>query len=635
MRTNHWVPVALLACILAAAAQFLFTASVGDSAVMDEQAHIPAGYAYVRYLDYRLNPEHPPLLKGLAAVPLLFLNLNFPTNIPSWTTDVNGQWATGFAFLYNSGNDADQMLFYARLVPIFLTLLTILFIYIWGTELVGRWWALLPATLFGLSPTVLAHGHYVTTDVAATFGFLIATYFFLKWILHPSRAHLLWAGLAVGIAELLKFSLVLLGPDFLILTLIFVWAERRRQKSAPSTEGVSHSRNRTWYYLKGFVLVFVIGYLVVYGVYALVTLHYPQARQLSDATNILLTFNPRFLADGVLALIRIPFLRPIGQYCLGVLMTLQRSAGGNTGYLMGEVTNLGWWYYFPVVFLLKETIPALLLLLGGSLIGLKAFFKNLFGNGRTKLQKVTDYLGTRFPEFAFLFFIVFYWAYSIRSPLNIGFRHILPTIPFMYLLAAGALKAWAERTPAPPSDGTLSKSGRIFKTLRSPTAKIGLIVLVLFFAGRETVAASPYFLSYFNQLAGGTANGYRYVVDSNYDWGQDLLRLRDFVAEHNIQTIAVDYFGGGDPEYYLGKGTEVNWWSARGNPKDQNIEWFAVSVGTLENAMGRFLPNPTLTPRKPEDEYGWLKELRPPPPGMGQVPTPDFRVGTSIFVYHL
>jgi hypothetical protein len=77
----------------------MFFSSWNDATTFDEVAHIPAGYSYLTQGDYRLNPEHPPLIKDLAAIPLLFLKLNFPTNIKAWTEDVNGQWDIGRIFL--------------------------------------------------------------------------------------------------------------------------------------------------------------------------------------------------------------------------------------------------------------------------------------------------------------------------------------------------------------------------------------------------------------------------------------------------------------------------------------------------------------------------------------------------------
>ena len=81
----------------------------------------------------------------------------------------------GYQFLYNAGNDANAIIQTARIMPMLLTILTLILVYFLAKRLMGSWWALFPAFLFGLSPTILAHGHYVTTDVGAAFGILLAT----------------------------------------------------------------------------------------------------------------------------------------------------------------------------------------------------------------------------------------------------------------------------------------------------------------------------------------------------------------------------------------------------------------------------------------------------------------------------
>jgi hypothetical protein len=110
-----------------------------------------------------------------------------------------------------------------------------------------------------------------------------------------------------------------------------------------------------------------------------------------------------------------------------------------------------------------------------------------------------------------------------------------------------------------------------------------------------------------------------------------MLRLREFADAHpEIDKIAVDYFGtSGSPVYYLGD-REVDWWSAKGNPADQGIHWLAISTYTLQNVLQ---PTADGFYRKPEDGYPWLTALRPTPPGMGYVPEPDYRIGTTIFIY--
>ena len=105
----------LALAILAVMAGLMYFSALNDSAIMDELAHIPAGYSYLTQKDYRLNPEHPPLIKDLAALPLLFQKINFPTDTKAWQEDINGQWTQGAVFLYETGNDADKILFWMRL----------------------------------------------------------------------------------------------------------------------------------------------------------------------------------------------------------------------------------------------------------------------------------------------------------------------------------------------------------------------------------------------------------------------------------------------------------------------------------------------------------------------------------------
>jgi len=599
-------PYFFLILIIAVSLSLMLLVSSQESATMDELAHIPSGYSYLRHLDYRLNPEHPPLVKALSAIPLMFMGLNFPVDHSSWNNDVNGQWAAGNQFIYWSGNNADWLVFWARLGPIILTLLLVLLIYVWARELLGDWWGLLPAYLFAFSPTVLAHGHYVTTDIGAAFGIVLGTYFFIKYLLKPAGKHLIFAGLAFGAAQLMKFSVALLIPYFIVLTLAWVI------RNLPDRQ----TSQKFWKKFLALAAIFSIGYFLVYLVYFIFTVNYPVSKQVSDTEFILTSFKQRLIADTDIQVAGNKFFRPLAHYFLGILMAGQRSANGNTAYFLGQISAAGWWYYFPVVFLLKEPISSLVLILAVFLFGfwgiIKKFkikvskFKFQDSGFKTQVLRFKNYLGTHFPEFSMLFFVAFYWLYSMQSQLNIGVRHILPTMPFIYILTTAGLKNWA--------------NSRFWKH----SLKIGLIFVFLFWYFLEMVWAFPFYLSYFNQLGGGVSQGYRNVTDSNYDWGQDLKRLAAFVKEKNIEKIAVEYFGGGDVKYYLSDKAET-WQSSRGNPKDIGIKWLAVSVNNLEGALAKTAAG---FARNPEDEYPWLREIKNPF-------QPDFKAGTSIFIYKL
>lgn len=638
-----WIIVGLM---LLLSLTLMLHSSLKESAIMDELAHIPAGYGYVKYFDFRLNPEHPPLVKAIAAIPLLFYDLKFPTDKSSWTNDINGQWSAGAQFLYEKGNDADKIINAARIGPILLTLLLAILIYIWASELLGKWWALFPTFLFSFSPNVLAHGHYVTTDIGAAFGIFLASYYFIKHLLKPSKKHLVYAGLAFGIAQLMKFSAVLLIPFFIFLIIIFyLWKTASDWHETAPLAKIKRFLIRALRYLKFLILIFFIGYLLVYVVYFAFTINYPIEKQKNDTEFILTSFangpdsswstckpnsgvelsrRIRCLANINIWMSENKILRPLGEYMFGVLMVMQRSSGGNTGYFLGEVSASGWWYYFPVIFALKEPLPSLILIALAIIIVFLNFSRNIKNKSvgwLLKLKTYTDYLGTNFSEFAMFSFVAFYWIYSIKSPLNIGVRHIMPTLPFIYILTTGIIKQWVNGLALIGGTDFINKLMNFTKSFIKFSLKFALIGILIIWYLAETLISTPYYLSYFNQIGEGTLNGYKYVTDSNYDWGQDLKRLSEFVLKHNINKIAIDYFGGGSPTYYMGNKAQ-SWSSSRGNPKDSSIEWMAISINNLQGALGKLQPGQQ---RNPEDEYRWLNNPY----------EPYARAGTSIFIYKL
>jgi hypothetical protein len=657
-KLTSWGAITALVLICITSFGLMLYASHTDSAIDDELAHIPAGYGYVSQLSYNLNPEHPPLIKALAMLPvMLFVQPTFPTNIPAWTTEVNGEWDMGTAFLYHSGNNANEIIQVGRVMPILITILTIILVYFLARRFVGKLWALLPTFLFALDPTVLGQGHYVTTDLGAAFGVVLALFFFLKYIDDPSTKNLWYAGLAFGVAQLTKFSTPLLVPLFIFLFIVLWLRDLIMQWSTTDAS----RRAKTFFaklcrYAWKCILIFAIGYaIIVYPIYFLFTSGYPIQKQISDTTTTLASFatgptpagqicaGMRCLADADIWMSKHYVTRPVAEYALGVLMALQRVDGGNTIYFLGAVRGDGGWIYFPMLFLLKEPVPTLIIVFLALALAawwtIKKTLKRKSTGGPTIGRRMLDYLTNHFGEFSLASFIVLYWGYSMHSPLNIGIRHILPTIPLIFILAAAVWKKWITTLnfSAMTFSGSFTALARSFAT---SVIKYIFLILLLAWLLLETLFAAPYFLSYFNEFGGGVMGGYHFVTDSNYDWGQDLLRLQSWVnANPQVGTIAVDYFGGGDPEYYLGA-KAVPWSSSMGNPAAQGIHWIAVSVNTLEIATQPLAPGSI---RNASDTYSWLTALRPPSEAtgtwlggdMGNVPAPDARAGTSIFIYHL
>lgn len=596
--------------------------SMRDSLIMDELAHIPAGYGYLKYQDFRLNPEHPPLTKVLSAIPLVFMDLKFPTESKAWKTDVNGQWDAGREFIFGSGNDADTIIFWARIGAILLTLILTLIIYYISKKLTGPILAFLPTTLFAFSPAVLAHGHYVTTDIAAAFGILISLYSYANFLKNPTTKNGVFATICFGLAQLSKFSAILLIPFYLIIAVVWGIYKASQVKVAP----IGGSKLGTFFKMPIVELarLAVIGIaatiLIIYPVYFVFTRNYPIERQAQETEYLMTSFAEgptkpgkicipmRCIAEATIWMSGKEITRPFAEFMLGVLMVTQRSVGGNTSYFLGEVSNLGSRTYFPVVFGLKETPMSLLLLLTATIFSAYKIFTAPKTN-KNILARILHWSENNIQKLIFLLFIVFYMGMSIKSPLNIGYRHLMPILPLIYILIATAF---------------------VYK--KDVWWGHFAIIFIVFAGAIQAFAASPYYLSYFNFIGGGTQNGYRYVTDSNYDWGQDMYELKSFVEGNpQIDKIAIDFFGGSDVSYYL-KDKAVSWWSAKGNPLNENIRWFAVSVNNLQ---GQIQPKIQWLTRYERDEYHWLTDAREREPGLGGLPKPDYRVGTTILIYKL
>ncbi|OGZ57564.1 MAG: hypothetical protein A3G60_01030 [Candidatus Ryanbacteria bacterium RIFCSPLOWO2_12_FULL_47_9c] len=602
--------------LLFISATLAYLATWNNSAIFDETAHIGAGYAYLTERDSHLNPEHPPLVKDIAALPLLFFNLSYPTDTDAWSTEVNGQWDQGGGFLFEFGNNPELILRSSRLPIVILSFLTGLFLFLWIRSVFGNKVAFLATFFFAFSPTVLAHSGFVTTDIAATLGFLVGTATFVRFLKQQTLRRFTVASLAFGIAQLLKFSLFLLVPIYIILA--FVWLV-----VSEDLHPLKNWVRKTFLLYSRIGVLFVFGALIIWAVYAWHVWDYPQERQLRDAQVLIGEFRPHAFVSLDLWLISHRATRPLGQYLLGVMMVSQRTAGGNSAYFLGEVSSAGWTHYFPTLYFLKETLAFHIL----SVLALCIAIWRIARTRDKSRKAIREWLEDNFILFASIFFVVFYWTSSVTNPLNIGVRHVLPTFPFIYLLVSRELTLWISGS-GPLVRNSLTATGylqffwaRIIKSL----PRVLFLILMMLWITASAFVNFPSYLSYYNELAGGTREGFWYATDSNYDWGQDLKRLSIKLSQdYPNERIYLHYFGGstrdnGAQRFYLGE-KFIPHYSSFGPPPRGSL--FAVSVNELMGNWAR--PVNGFPPPKAEDAYLWLKNLKPIDRG-----------GTSIFIYRI
>lgn len=311
--------VAILLLIFAASA---ISSMSQKGLTTDELAHIPAGYSYISAHDFRMNTEHPALMKSLAGIALIPLQPDFPEH-SSW--DNVEQWVWGAQFMYYSQNDADSILFYARIPIILVGLLLAFYVWRWSKELYGSKAGLLALTLFAFSPNLLAHTRLVTTDLGiAAFSF-ITVYYFNKALDRPSTKAWVKAGAFLGLSLAAKFTGVYL---FVILPILALWKTTKEQQ------------NDIKKYIQSLIK--------------------PAGIVLGTALGVLLL---------CYQIIGIP------AYFVGLTQVILHSKIGHHAFLMGTHSQFGWWYYFFVTFAIKTPIALFLLLLARPFIKEKPFNK--------------------------------------------------------------------------------------------------------------------------------------------------------------------------------------------------------------------------------------------------------------------
>lgn len=343
----------LIAFLLLGACFFLALFSIKNlSATNDEVAHISSGYSYLVQRDFRFNPEHPPLAKTISALPLLFLNLNFPLESEHWHEIGNiRQWDFGREFIFQANDNPDQIIFWSRVPMIILLIITGWFVFFWTRQLGGNKPALLALTLFAFSPAFLAHGRLVTTDIAATLGFLIGIYFWIKFLQNQTIKNFIFSAIALGLGLCFKFSVILILPILTFITLAYLLAYK-------NTKTIKFKKKLRYAGL--LILVTFFAFLfIIWPVYQFHMANYPAQRQFEDIIEV---FNidsaspPKIISNN--------FLRPFIHYAFGFSMAVCRVDKGYTAYFLGTLSQQGsWWYYFPVLYLFKVPLALHLILL--------------------------------------------------------------------------------------------------------------------------------------------------------------------------------------------------------------------------------------------------------------------------------
>jgi 4-amino-4-deoxy-L-arabinose transferase-like glycosyltransferase len=493
--TKRWEFFAVILLLLLQAAQVVYMVH-RESLTWDEDDHMFAGYMMWKTGDYGLNPEHPPLVKLLATLPLLGEKMWIP---PLQGREFKSEaYLDGRDWLARNDGAGQRLVFRMRLTAGVLALGLSLVIFFAAREWFGAPAALIALTLAVFDPNLLAHSALVTTDIGLSLFLLASLYGFYRYVQRPTLVRLFLAGLAAGCLLATKHSGILLAPMLLMLiaTEIVVAGKGCRARTALRLSGA-------------FAAIVVIGVTVLWAFYGFRYAARPAglvlSTSLADYTAPLSHFN----AAAVLWIAHLHLLPE--SYLMG-LVDVKRMAQWYPTFILGKVYASGRWWYFPVVILIKTTLG----LLGLLALTACAIISRTLRKGR---------------ELAYLIVPgIFYLLVAILSGMNIGGRHILPLYAMGAILAGAGITALAARNRR--------------------WAYVGAALVVAHII--SSVAVFPNGMAYANEAWGGPKNVYKLLSDSNADWAQQLIQVKEWQDRHPGEECWFSYFANPvvDPAVY-------------------------------------------------------------------------------------
>ncbi|WP_263366875.1 ArnT family glycosyltransferase [Edaphobacter bradus] len=455
------------------------------SANWDEAHHLYDGYAILTRHDYRANAEVPPLVKVMAALPLLHLHPSLPGQLS--TSQTQNAFLAGRAFVF--GNGGDRLLFPARMACMLFSLTTALLTYAAGRTFFGALAGLCALFLFVFDPNVLAHGTLISTDMGSACFILAGVYAFYRFAIQPGWKWLLAAGLLAGLAMVAKFTGILIAPMLLVIAV----AEGIRKRSAVVLGKL----------LAASIAILVCACLVIWMFYGFRYAPATVGLDLSPSLAPYLASMPHKSDGAKLALLARFHLLP--QAYLWGLANTKHTEWEYTSYFLGRVYRHGPWQYFPLAFLIKSTLPLLILLLLAPL----ALRSSKQGYGR---------------ELIFLLVPVgVYFAVITTSHFDIGARHLMPVYPFLYIIAGAAAAMLLRRGSGWAALATVLVMWQIVTTMR----------------------IAPNYMAYGNEAWGGPLQVRRYLSDANVDWGQQLKTVKQYLDQNHISNCWFAYFPDG------------------------------------------------------------------------------------------
>lgn len=481
---RRWVWVAVAALLLVQTIETLYMVH-RESLTFDEDNHMFAGYMMWKTGDYGLNPEHPPLVKRLATLPILGEKL--------WVPPLQNRYFKIEAYLdgrdWLARNDgaSQRLVFRMRMTAGLLALGLSIMVFLAAREWFGTWAGLAALMLLVFDPNVLAHSALVTTDIGVSFFFLASVYGFYRYVKHPTLLRLVITGLLAGLLLATKHSGVLLAPMLLLLIVYEI-------ATAPNG-----NRGRIAARLSGaLAAIVVIGLAVLWAFYGF---HYemrPAGLPHPTVAEYVKPLGP--LSAGPVLFFANFHLLP-ESYLIG-LADVKRMAGFYSTFIFDKVHAHAVWWYFPVALTIKSTL---------GFLGLIALAFAAIATG--KLRKGRELVYVLVPA-------GFYLLVAIIAGMNIGARHMLPVYTFLFVLAGAGIASALSAT-------------RTWRWIAGALVAAHIVSALMVF---------PNDMAYANEAWGGPKNVHNLLTDANVDWAQQLYQVKKWVDKHPGEECWFAYF---------------------------------------------------------------------------------------------
>lgn len=451
--------------------------AINKSPTIDEARHFYTGLKYLSNVSVlkliKLLSISPPL-EALNTLPALFIGQLLKIN----------PLESVFSFY--------KLIFWARILTAFYSLLLGFYVFRWARELYGEKAGLFALSLYAFCPNIIAHAGLITTDLSLTCFSFIWLYYCWKTFNNYSIRNIIFSCLFFTLGLLSKYNFVMFLPIYIVLCFLLWLNSPSDEKQRISIRIVCYS-----------AFIFSFGLFVLCASYRFNFLSLdkfsrfmPILSKSALAKNFFLPFPYEYLKELYINL----SLSRYGFYKFIVCKS----------FLMGHFSMIGFWNYYLVAFLIKNPVPMLIFLIWA-----------LYSRVRNKLQRVKD------QEYFLWIPVLFIFLTASFQRCLLGIRHILPAYPFIFVFTSRIVSE---------------------QYLKKRSLQTGLSILIIWLI-ISTTWIFPHYLAYFNELIGGPDKGYNYLIDSNIDWGQDIEGLKEYLKRNSIKKIKLSLFGI-DPKYY-------------------------------------------------------------------------------------